>query len=107
MSSFKDLLDAIGISGPSAVAGFSGGLVSVFFNQKMKPFEIAGALIGGTLTANWIGPVISEAAHAPLGATCFVIGLGGLYVAGYCVTFLRKKMPGEGTSGGSSDASSI
>lgn len=104
--SIKEWLDAAGINGPNAVAGFGGGFASIFFNQKMKPFDIAGALVGGTLTAIYLGPPISDMTHLPIGAVCFLVGFAGLEIAARLALMLRNRLPTSGGTGGPTNAAS-
>jgi len=96
--SLKEYFDALGISAANSGAGFIGGLVSVFFNQRLKPFDIVGALVGGTATATYLGPPISDLTHMPIGATCFIVGFAGLQIVAQLALFVRNKIPG-GTDG--------
>jgi len=92
----KEILEAIGINGPSTVAGFTGGLVNVFWLRKMAPFDVIGALIAGAATANYLGAPLAEVIHFPVGATSFLFGIGGLQITGPLLAMLRRKIFSDG-----------
>lgn len=94
MSVMKDFFELAGISAPNAVAGFSGGLVHIFWYKKTSPFDAAGALVGGTLTAIYIGEPLAAKAGLPPGLVCFFLGLGGMQALAPTFSWLREKILG-------------
>ena len=95
----KEWFEAVGLDGPNVVAGFSGGIVRVIFDQRTKPFDVAGSLAAGALTANYLGGTIAETLHLPPLGTAFIVGFGGLQIASMLFGIVRTKIVGDaGTS---------
>jgi hypothetical protein len=98
----KEFLDTIGIVPLSAGAGFFGGVVNVFFLRKMNAFDVIGAVLGGTLTANYLGAPFAELlplpgnTHLPIGATSFLFGIGGLQLTGVLMASFRQRLAANG-----------
>jgi hypothetical protein len=88
----KEWLQDIGLDGPSIVAGFGGGIVRVIFDAKTRPMEVVGALGAGALTANYLGGPIAEMLHMPPLGTAFIVGFGGLQIAGMLFGIVRQKI---------------
>jgi hypothetical protein len=94
----KEWFSGLGIDGPSIVAGFSGGMVRIIFDQKSRPIEVMGALTAGALTANYLGGSIAETLHLPALGTAFIVGFGGLQIAGIIFSTIRTKLVGPTTT---------
>lgn len=90
----QDWLQNIGINGPNIVAGFGGGIVRVIFDRKTRPFEVAGALAAGALTANYLGGPVADTLHLPPLGTAFIVGFGGLQIAATILNIVRNKVGG-------------
>ena len=104
-SMWRDLLDAVGIDGANTVAGFGGGLVNVFRNRGLVPFQVVGTLISGALIANYLGKPLAELIHFPVVPTSFVIGFMGVQTLDYVVSLLKGRAGGAQDGGGRKDAS--
>jgi hypothetical protein len=74
------------------VAGFGGGIVRVIFDQRTKPFDVVGALAAGAVTANYLGGPIAETLRFPPLGTAFIVGFGGLQIAGMLFGIVRQKI---------------
>lgn len=94
----KEWFQALGIDGPNAFAGFSGGIVRVIFDRQTKPWEAVGALAAGALTANYLGGPIAETMHLPPLGTAFIVGFGALQVAATIFNTVRSKIGGPPAS---------
>jgi len=95
-----DLMDALGISGANAFAGFSGGIVHIFWYRKTKPFDAMGALAGGALTAMYVGEPVAVHAGLPVGLVCFFIGLAGSQAIAPIISMIRERVLGGKTPPG-------
>ena len=87
----KEFLMEIGINIGLALSGFFGSLLLVGQQRQQNFREQVVAIIGGTMSANYLTPVVidtlnftSESLHF---GVSFVIGFGGLKV----VEYLYKK----------------
>jgi len=83
----------------AAVAGAAGGLVR-WMTLHEKPMDGAAALIVGSLCAIYLGPLV-DPMLAPVvgkiapaqdgrGFSSFVVGLGGIGMAGFVIETLRR-----------------
>ncbi len=75
-------LISLGIHLPELVAGFFGGLVNCFVFQRAAFHSIAGSLIVGALTANYLFEIGIKVTAGWFGnySVAFVIGLAGMAV---------------------------
>lgn len=83
----KEFLMGIGINIGLAVSGFFGSLLLVGQQKEQNIKEQIISIIGGTMSANYLTPVVidtlgsdSESLHYGI---AFVIGFGGLKVVEY------------------------
>ncbi len=97
-------LASLGISVPNAIAGFAGGVASVFVRRQLHPFDATGSLVVGTLTANYLGDALVKLSGLPALATGFLVGLGGMQLCLLAMNQFRtwKLLPSQ-TPNGSSD----
>jgi hypothetical protein len=91
----REWLHDLGLDGPNIVAGFSGGIVRVIFDHAIRPWEVAGALAAGALTANYLGGPVADMLHLPPLGTAFIVGFGGLQVAATILNSIRSKIGGS------------
>lgn len=86
-------------AGAAAVAGAAGGLVR-WLTLREKPVDGLAALLVGSLCAIYLGPLV-EPMLAPVvgkiapaddaqGFSSFVVGLGGIGMAGFVIETLRR-----------------
>lgn len=95
----RELLEWFGITSASpAAAGFSGGVVHIFWYKKTKPFDAVGAIICGFLTSIWIAEPIGAHIGVPPVVVGFFIGLGGVQGLAPVFAMLRQKVLGKAAS---------
>ena len=75
----EQLLNALGLNTANLLAGFFGGVVSVFVFRRTKPFDAVGTIIVGTLAANYLAGIFTHYIGPEL-STPFVVGLTGMSV---------------------------
>lgn len=68
----------IGVSIPDLIAGFCGGVVNAFVFRRVEPWAIVGSVVVGSLTANYLAPVLGHYLGTTGGATAFITGLAGM-----------------------------
>lgn len=80
----KDFLMGIGINIGLAVSGFFGSLLLVGQQKQQNVREQIVSILGGTMSANYLTPIVIEAAKFENDSlnygVAFVIGFGGLKV---------------------------
>jgi ABC-type xylose transport system permease subunit len=72
------LWQQLGISLPDVIAGFCGGVVNAFVFKRVEPWAMVGSVVVGTLTANYLGPLIGHYIGSTGGAPAFITGLAGM-----------------------------
>jgi len=76
MADGHDLWSILGIKPQDAVSGFAGGIVAAFVYPKAGIMPAVAAVVVGTLTATYVGPVFSQYIHKDLGsAASFLVGV--------------------------------
>ena len=85
--------------GKLAVAGAAGGLVR-WCTLRENPRDGVASLVVGAICANYLGPLVSPVIEATLGSvlpgddassfSAFVVGLGGVGLAGFVIEVLRR-----------------
>jgi len=65
------------MDGPSLIAGFWGALVSCFFMKDLKPKEIAGVILAGTVFPAYAAVTLASFIHLPNVLTALFLGYGG------------------------------
>lgn len=95
-------LEDLGLNAKMLVAGFSGGVVhSVVFKEK-DPLAVIGSVLTGTLTANFLTPIVLKYVGSWLGdgGSAFVVGLSAMAICqaviGLVSTKLRNLSDGPG-----------
>jgi len=92
----KDFLLSIGINIGLAVSGFFGSLLLVGQQKHENVKEQIISILGGTMSANYLTPIVIEASRIENQSLhygiAFVIGFGGLKVVEnlYCKWFGKK-----------------
>lgn len=87
-------------AGKAAIAGALGGVVR-WVTLKERPAEAIGSLIVGAICAVYLGPLVQPilepvigkiAPHGdPSGFASFVVGLGGISIAGFVIEIFRAR----------------
>lgn len=74
----------LGISLPLLVAGFAGGMVNALFFKRTDPSAFVASLVGGALTANYLGPLAATAIgryiETGAGAPAFIVGVTAMAI---------------------------
>lgn len=89
----KEWLSEIGVNVPQAVAGFAGGVANVFVFRRVKPFDALGAVVVGTLTANYLGALVARTTGLPELPVGFIVGLAGMAICLGCFNMARNWRP--------------
>ena len=79
----NDFFNLIGVKSADIIAGFSGGVarVAIFGSPATGPWGAVGAIIAGTLTATFLGPVApTYLGLKPSQAITFLVGLAGMEI---------------------------
>jgi hypothetical protein len=91
----KDTLRELGINIGLLVAGFAGSLVTVKKDGHKDWFTTATSLMAGTLSANYLTPLVVDALKITNQntqyATAFILGFLGLHGVEYVIDKIRKK----------------
>lgn len=93
MGKGEDLLLWLGIKMPDLVAGFAGGVVNAFVFSRSSPMAVAGSVVVGGLTANYLGEAATHYLPISVGAASFIMGLGGMAFCQGLVESLRRWRP--------------
>ena len=80
MSSDPGLLATLGIKLPDLFAGFAGGIVNAFVFKRSDPWAVAGSMVVGAFTANYLGEPASHMLGLGSGAAAFIVGISGMAV---------------------------
>lgn len=90
-------------AGKAAIAGALGGIVR-WVTLKERPADAAGSLIVGAICAVYLGPLVLPMIEPvfgkvapggdPAGFASFVVGLGGISLAGLVIDILRARTKG-------------
>jgi hypothetical protein len=91
----KDTLRELGINIGLLVAGFAGSLVTVKKDGHKDWFTTATSLMAGTLSANYLTPLVVDALKMQnintQYAAAFIMGFLGLHGVEYVIDKIRKK----------------
>lgn len=92
----KEFLEWFGVnSAVTAVAGFCGGVVHIFWFKKTEYFDAVGAIVCGVLTSIWVSPYMASHTGLPEGLIGFSIGLGGVQGLAPIFAMFREKVFGK------------
>jgi fructose-specific phosphotransferase system IIC component len=89
------VLTALGMDGPSLVAGFIGGLISTFFDKQTNARETVGILLTGTFLPAYGATTFADLVHLPHVLTALFLGYGGIAVLRAIYTKFLAKAIGE------------
>jgi hypothetical protein len=94
----------LGISLPLVAAGFAGGMVNALFFKRTDPWAFVASLVGGALTANYLGPVVSHVIgdYVGTGGAAFIVGVTAMAICQGLVAAAKnwKFTPGGNAPGG-------
>ena len=100
MSGFAEMLAEVGLRASDLVAGFLGGMSSVFFMRDIRPWQAVGSVFVGCVTAGYLSGVASKLLGIDLGnggAASFVIGLTAMALCQGLISMVNKKFSGTTT----------
>ena len=84
----------LGINITDMLAGFMGGIVRIFTFGAVKPFEAAGSILVGALTANYLAPACAKYVSLPEAPAGFIVGLAGMQIVLTIVNTTKNWRPG-------------
>lgn len=102
MADEPGILLTLGVKLPDLFAGFAGGVVNAFVFKKADPFSVAGSMVVGAFTANYLGEPIGSHLGLSTGAAAFVVGVAGMAICQGIVAVvpnLLRAMFGQKTEG--------
>jgi hypothetical protein len=102
MSDKSSLLE-LGIKLPDLIAGFAGGVVNAFVFNRAAPWAVIGSILVGGFTANYLGEPVARMIGMSLGASSFVVGLGGMALCQALVETMKSRVPLLFSNKGGSD----
>jgi hypothetical protein len=70
----------LGLDIKNIVAGISGGLSIAYAMRKPKPWELVSGMVVGGLTANYVGPSVSEWTGLPILMAAFFVGVAAKWI---------------------------
>ncbi len=90
-----------GFDAARLLAGFSGGVVHAFMFRQRDPYTVAGSIIAGTLTANYLSVPASVymGNWVGEGGTAFILGLTAMIVCQGIITAAKVWKPRQKESG--------
>lgn len=87
MADDPGLLINLGLKLPDLVAGFAGGVVNAFVFKRADPWSVAGSMVVGAFTANYLGEPATHLVSSIFGGTAissgasaFVVGVTGMAI---------------------------
>lgn len=87
----------MGLSVARLVAGFAGGVVHTFVFKQTDAYAAVGAVLTGTLTANYLGPAAAH--YMPeflgVGGTAFLVGLSAMAICQGAVAMVKMRINSE------------
>lgn len=89
------MAENFGFDAARLLAGFSGGVVHALIFQQRDPYTVAGSIIVGTLTANFLGAAATTYIGNWIGegGASFVLGLIAMIVCQGIVTAAKTWKP--------------
>lgn len=90
-------LDDFGLNAKNLIAGFSGGVVHALVFKQREPLAVIGSVLTGTLTANFLAPVIAHYIGDWLGAggSAFIVGLTAMALCQGVVSLVSARIRSE------------
>lgn len=100
MADDPGLLVTLGVKLPDLLAGFAGGLVNAFVFKRADPWSVAGSMVVGALTANYLGEPAARMLGLSTGPSAFIVGVAGMAICQGIVAAIqqwRPSIPGAGS----------
>ena len=87
-------LEDFGLNAKNLIAGFSGGVVHALVFRQTEPFGIVASVLTGTLTANFLSPVMSRYVGSWLGegGCAFLVGLTAMALCQGMVAVINARI---------------
>lgn len=73
-----DFFSGLGLHVRVIIAGLMGGAIKTLLVRRVRPWKIVSSAIVGAVTANYLGPFISDRVGTPQELTGFLIGFAGM-----------------------------
>jgi len=96
----EDFLISLGISVKLAVAGFAGGVVHAFVFVRTSPMAVAGSVVVGIFTSNYLAAPASRLIGVDPLPAAFIVGLGGMAICQGLVAAAQSWRPNSGGQNG-------
>lgn len=86
--------DDLGLNASRLIAGFGGGLVHALVFKKNNPYAVAGSVLTGTITANFLAPAAAHYAPTWVGGSgvAFLVGLTAMAICQGAAAMVRAKL---------------
>lgn len=100
MADDPGFLLTIGVKVPDMLAGFAGGVVNAFVFKRGDPWSVAGSMVVGALTSNYLGEPAAHLLGLSNGPSAFIVGVAGMALCQGIVAAAqnwRPTIPGGGT----------
>lgn len=90
-------LEDLGLHAKTLIAGFSGGVVHALVFKQREPLAVIGSVLTGTLTANFLAPVVAHYVGDWLGdgGSAFVVGLTAMAICQSVMSLVTARMRNE------------
>jgi hypothetical protein len=97
----RDIMIELGIKIPDLIAGFAGGVVSIFAFRRVKPIDVVGSMLAGALTANYCQELVAKLLFGTSpGVAGFVCGCVGMGFCQWITEAVRKRVETLGGQNG-------
>ena len=93
-------LEELGLNAKLLIAGFAGGVVHALAFKQTEPAAVVASVVTGTLTANFLAPVVTHYIGDWLGpgGSAFVVGLTAMAICQGVVGLVQSRL--KNASGG-------
>lgn len=101
MANDPEWMVTLGLKVQDLTAGVAGGVVNAFVFKRADPWAVAGSIVVGALTANYLGEYGVRYVGMGQGAAAFIIGLCGMAICQGIMSFVKQrvsslKLPADG-----------
>ena len=99
MADEPGLLFTLGIKLPDLFAGFAGGVVNAFVFKRSDPWAVAGSMVVGAFTANYLGEPATHVLGLSNGASAFIVGIAGMAICQGIIAAVQNWKPSISSGG--------